>query len=441
MAPDSAQTPSGWETRELGQVLEHVIDFRGRTPKKLGMDWGGGAIPALSANNVKMGGVNLSEPTFYGSDALYKRWMTSGESQHGDVLITMEAPLGNVAQIPDTQRYILSQRVVLLRFDPRTAVNAFAAHQMRSERVQRNLERWSTGTTATGIQRARLVHLPLVIPPLPEQHQITAILDTIDDAIRTTEQIIVKLKQLRQGLLQDLLTCGIDDNGELRDPNSRPEQFKDSPLGRIPRGWDIASLERLTTRIVDGVHHTPTYVEQGVPFLTVQNLTWGSGVSLEPRRHVSERAHAAYWKRADPREGDVLVTKDGTLGVARVVPSGLPEFSIFVSLALLRPASGIIRAELIAEFFDTPSYLRQLGRQSAGTGLKHIHLEHFREFQLVVPPMAEQDRIVAGLRSSTRRLEAEREDLSKLRLLKAGLMEDLLTGRVRVTRLLETAAE
>ncbi len=74
------------------------------------------------------------------------------------------------------------------------------------------------------------------LPPLPEQRRIAEILDTLDEAIRKTEQVIAKLQQMKQGLLHDLLTRGIDDNGELRDPERHPEQFKDSPLGRIPRG-------------------------------------------------------------------------------------------------------------------------------------------------------------------------------------------------------------
>ena len=85
-----------------------------------------------------------------------------------------------------------------------------------------------------------------VLPPLPEQRRIAEILDTLDEAIRKTEQVIAKLQQMKQGLLHDILTRGIDDNGELRDPDRHPEQFKDSPLGRIPRGWEVRPLKDLS---------------------------------------------------------------------------------------------------------------------------------------------------------------------------------------------------
>ena len=100
----------------LGDLLDIRMDYRGRTPKKLGMDWGGGEIPALSANNVQMGTIDFSRECYLGSDNLYRRWMANGHTERGDLLITMEAPLGNIARVPDGRRYILSQRVVLLRF-------------------------------------------------------------------------------------------------------------------------------------------------------------------------------------------------------------------------------------------------------------------------------------------------------------------------------------
>src|SRR3989442_14196722 len=110
--------PKDWEFQPLAAVLGVVMDYRGRTPTKLGMEWGGGEIPALSAKNVCMGRIDLSRETYLSSDALYSRWMTAGDPERGDIIITLEAPLGNVARIPDERKYILSQRVVLLRPKP-----------------------------------------------------------------------------------------------------------------------------------------------------------------------------------------------------------------------------------------------------------------------------------------------------------------------------------
>jgi len=277
-----------------------------------------------------------------------------------------------------------------------------------------------------------LLNTRVRLPPLPEQRRIAEILDTVDEAIRKTEEVIAKLEQMKQGLLHDLLTRGIDENGELRDPERHPEQFKDSPLGGIPREWDTEQLERLTTKIVDGVHKTPVYTDRGIPFITVENLTRGAGISFSPSRFVSRRDHREYWRRAPVAPGDVLVSKDGTLGVARTVPGDAPEFSIFVSVALLKPRTEVISSDFLRLFFESGQFFRQLRHLSAGSGLQHIHLSHFRQFQLPLPSLMEQQRILTRVQVSEQTIAAERQDLEKLQTLKRGLMDDLLTGRVCV---------
>ncbi|MDN5779649.1 MAG: restriction endonuclease subunit S [Humibacillus sp.] len=187
-----------------------------------------------------------------------------------------------------------------------------------------------------------------------------------------------------------------------------------------------------TSKIVDGVHHTPTYVDSGVPFLTVENLTRGPDISLTPCRYVSARAHNEYRKRIEPLAGDVLVSKDGTLGVARIVPTDFPQASVFVSVAVLRPRVSILRADFLRLFFDTKEFRRQLRTLSAGSGLQHIHLEHFRQFSIPDLDVAKQKYIASAIAQFDERLAVERAALEKLKLRQGGLMADVLTGRVRV---------
>ncbi|MCC5629125.1 restriction endonuclease subunit S [Nostoc sphaeroides CHAB 2801] len=200
------------------------MDFRGKTPLKIGMTWRGGDIPALSANNVEMGKINLAKETNYGSEALYKKWMNKGDTKKGDIIITMEAPLGNIAQIPDHRKYILSQRVILLKTKEDLIYNDFLKNFLLSDLFQNRLKSYSSGTTATGIQQSKLLKLPIIVPPIPQQQQIARILDTVDKAIAQTETLIAKYKRIKIGLMQDLLTRGIDENGQLRDP--RTHKFK-----------------------------------------------------------------------------------------------------------------------------------------------------------------------------------------------------------------------
>lgn len=198
--------PKVWDAHIFGDTIEHVIDFRGRTPKKLGMDWGGGDILALSANNVQPGAIDISREAYFGGERLYRKWMTNGDVRRGDVLLTMEAPLGNVAQIPDDARYILSQRVIALRFNTGFALNDFAFWQMQSNEFRQAMVRRSTGSTATGIQRAELVKLLFKAPPVHEQSLIAASLSSVEQRLADERLALAKQVQQKSGLMNDLLT-------------------------------------------------------------------------------------------------------------------------------------------------------------------------------------------------------------------------------------------
>lgn len=195
------------EEVEFEKIIKTYFDYRGRTPKKLGMEWGNGDIPALSANNVQMGEIDLLKPTNYGSPALYKRWMTHGDLKPGYLLFTMEAPLGNVAQIKDDQLYILSQRTIAIDCNSEYCTNDFLYHYLMSEEFQRYVALYSSGTTAKGIQRKQLFKLRLKIPKdIGEQNKIVEQLTAIDEKIQTERDYLIKLHDIKRGLMQDLMT-------------------------------------------------------------------------------------------------------------------------------------------------------------------------------------------------------------------------------------------
>ncbi len=170
------------------------------------MNWGNGNILALSANNVQMGKIDIEKEAYFGSAELYKKWMTQGDCEKGDVLITMEAPLGNVAQIPDDKKYILSQRVLLIK--PNNFINRdYLTNFLRSTYFQKELLKNASGSTAQGIQRQKLNLIQIYFPPmLAEQDEIAKVLSDMDSEISALEQRRDKTKALKQAMMQELLT-------------------------------------------------------------------------------------------------------------------------------------------------------------------------------------------------------------------------------------------
>lgn len=196
----------GWIRIPLLAATKAILDFRGRTPLKLGMQWGGGTIQALSANNVEMGRVNFEKETYLGSEMLYKKWMTQGDCSINDILMTLEAPLGNVALVPDDRKYILSQRVILLKPDTEIIDGRYLSLYLRWRWFQQLLSEESTGTTATGIQRKKLEKLPVLVPSHEQCKKTTEFLFNLIDQMSGLEAEVSKLKLLKKSLMHDLLT-------------------------------------------------------------------------------------------------------------------------------------------------------------------------------------------------------------------------------------------
>lgn len=199
------EIPVSWEVLGFFDFVERIIDFRGRTPKKLGLDWGGGDILALSANNVKMGNIDFTIENYFASNELYEKWMLGSELCKNDILMTMEAPLGNVALVPDNKKYILSQRVVALK-TKEFINNEFMLYMIMSDIIQNQLNMLSTGTTAKGINQKNLAKVKVVIPTLEEQEKIAQILLSVDSEIEEYENKMQQLEELKKGLMQQLLS-------------------------------------------------------------------------------------------------------------------------------------------------------------------------------------------------------------------------------------------
>ncbi len=287
-----SELPSGWAEARFGDLLSALLDFRGRTPKKLGMQWGG-TIPALSSLNVRQGHLDLSRTSHFGSLELYERWMTTGDPEKGDIVLTMEAPLGNVAQIPDGERYILSQRVVLLKTRPGIEAG-FLAHQMRAPEFRKRLLAGATGTTATGISQARLVELRATVAPLAEQKRIAHKLDALIARVNTCrgglDRVPEILRRLRLSILAAATSGGL--TREWREER------------RLDGEWPVVDLESVATDFSYGSGAKSSKVGK-VPVLRMGNIQNGL-LDWQDLVFTSDAAEIAKYKLS---EGDVLFNR------------------------------------------------------------------------------------------------------------------------------------
>jgi type I restriction enzyme S subunit len=192
-----------WNSGPFYDCLNEIVDFRGRTPVKLGMEWGGGNILSLSANNVKNGYIDFQAECNLASEELHEKWMSGIDVRKDDIIFTMEAPLGNATLIPDSQKYILSQRVVLFKTS-KNINNRFLLQLIWSPFFQESLKSLSTGTTAKGINQKSLKKININYPTIEEQEKISDFLLAIDKKIEAISQQINLTEQFKKGLLQKM---------------------------------------------------------------------------------------------------------------------------------------------------------------------------------------------------------------------------------------------
>ena len=282
----------------------------------------------------------------------------------------------------------------------------------------------------------------IAVPPIPvfEQRAVNQILDTFDTTIRQTEAIIEKLKQVRQGLLHDLLTRGIDADGKLRPPRSEaPHLYKESVLGWIPRDWAVDSLSS-NADVAGGV--TLGRVLTGaatleLPYLRVANVQDGY---LDLSDVKTTRILAAELPRYRIEPGDVLMNEGGDFdklgrGVmwAGQIDTCLHQNHVF----RVRCRKSSLDPRYLTAYSSSSfgkAFFVQASKQT--TNLASINSTQLKGFPLRLPALAEQAAIVNGLEALNARIETELAILQKYFVQRAGLMEDLLSGRVRVTPLL-----
>lgn len=246
-------------------------------------------------------------------------------------------------------------------------------------------------------------------------------------------------ERVARGSAQELLTS-LKTLRALAVTQGRAKKFKGDVVdgncesfGDIPKSWCWAQLEGLTTGISDGVHKTPKYVPDGIPFVTVKNLTAGSGISFDSLNYISEDDHEDYIKRTHPENGDILISKDGTIGVVRRVETDI-KFSIFVSVALIKPLTNEL-GRYLTYALSANCVQRQIVPQ--GTALKHLYLNDLRRMMVPLPSPEAQEFICDRLDAisvATQELEGQyTKKLNALGDLRRALLHRAFTGELTAT--------
>ena len=236
---------SEWKEYRLEEVIEEFIDYRGRTPKKVNS-----GIPLITAKIVKSGRINT--PNEFIREEDYESWMTRGIPKKGDVILTTEAPLGEVAQITSNEKIALAQRIITLRSNSSLLDNTFLKYLLQSPIMQWRLSERASGTTVVGIKSSELRKVNVNIPSLEKQKKIVNILSSLDDKIELNNEMNKTLDEMAQSIFKRWFV-------DFEFPNEDGEPYKssggemvESELGMIPKGWEYGLINDTCEKIYSG---------------------------------------------------------------------------------------------------------------------------------------------------------------------------------------------
>ncbi|MEG4811186.1 restriction endonuclease subunit S [Microcoleus sp. F8-D1] len=421
--------PSGWQVYSLSELMNSIKSGLSRA-----ITFDDIGVPVITSANLVDSELDATDLKYWYEKDPQGANIADYILDDGDILlnfINSVSQIGKVCIFRDLGRPAI-YTTNIFRIKPNNKVTTkFFWRLLQSNHVQH----WIQLITKPAINQASFTQpefaaISVVIPESKqEQECVTEILDTMDETIAHTSSLIAKLKQMKAGLLHDLLTRGLDENGELRDATQRPEQFKDSPLGQIPKDWETPTFEEVTVDdapICYGIVQPGSYIESGIPVIAIQNLNTDYRTNI----HKSAQAIESGYARSRVCSNDLLLSVKGTIGRVGIVPSGFIG-NISRDVARIRLKS-LASPQYVRQMLLAPSFQERLEQVVVGTTRPEVSIGILRKLRLPLPPLPEQELIADVFNVHDSRIRIEEAYHNKLKLQKKGLMNDLLIGKVRV---------
>lgn len=363
---------------KLEDALSALIDYRGKTPVKTAS-----GVPLITAKIIKNG--RIERPTEFIAADNYESWMRRGIPKAGDVVLTVEAPLGEVAQL-GSEKIALAQRVVTLRGKPGVLDSTYLCYLLQSKELQDKLKERATGSTVLGIKQSELRKIVVNLPTETQQKKAVSLLKRIDESIDNLNKQNSALEGTAQALFQSWFVnfnpvhakaAGSNVEGFSDAINQLfPSEFIDSPYGQIPKGWSWESLDEHITYL-NGLalqKFPPIEGEATLPVLKIAQLRAG-------RTDPTVLANRKMKPEFIVKDGDIIFSWSGSLEV-KVWTGGEAALNqhLFKVFSEKHPAWFCYQATLrhLASFRDTAA--------SKATTMGHIQRHHLTEAKIAVPP-------------------------------------------------------
>lgn len=415
----SNSVPDGWKKSSIGEITSTNSLFSdGDWVESKDQD------PAGANRLIQLAdigdGVFINKSSRHMNDEQFQRLKCTPLKKNDILIARMPDPLGRACLYPlESGKAATVVDVAILRTENSDHYWLMSAINSSNYRYQIDLN--ASGTTRTRIARGILSEIDILEPPLPEQQKIATILTSVDNVIEKTRAQIDKLKDLKTGMMQELLTKGIGHT-----------EFKDTPVGRIPAAWAVKSISDVCSEIVDCVNKTAPVVDYVTPYRMIRTTNVRDGrIIMEGMRYVTEETFNVWSRRLTLQNGDVIFTREAPVGECGLVKDATNLF-LGQRTMVYRADSKKINNLFLLSSMQSEYFQSQIEDLSGGSTTPHLRVPDCGKILIKVPPMQEQQQISVSIQSVDHAQASKQSKLEQLGSIKKALMQDLLTGKVRV---------
>ena len=428
------------QQRSLTDCLDNVIDYRGKTPKKLGLEWCNVGYRAISANNVKFDGLTKIDSINCLDEAGYKKWMKE-EVRKGDLLLTSEAPAGQVMLWMNDEKIVLSQRLFALRTKP-DVYNKYLKYYLQSNVGQFEINKNTSGSTVFGISAKMFDFIKVNLPDYDSQISIGDILYLIDSKIELNNRINAELEAMAK-TLYDYWFVQFDfpiynQDGTL----SGAEGYKTSggkmvwneELKReIPEGWEVKLLGT-EIEIQRGISYTSKEINgDGIPMISLNSFNLNGTYKPEGIKKYSGK----YTDKNNTKPGDLLIAATDVTRNADIIGRAIlvPDYyngDLVFSMDIAKIISKNIPSSFLMMLFNSNHYHNYIKWYASGTIVLHLNLDGTKRYNIELPPrnlLQKYDALYQPIADRIYKTAIENQKLTELR---DWLLPMLMNGQVKV---------
>ena len=420
--------PQHWIECRIKQIVSTpVTDGPHETPK-----FEDDGVPFLSAESVKDLKLDFARKRGFISRTLHEQYSRKYVPERGDIyMVKSGATTGALAIVETDEEFNIWSPLAAIRCRKDLCFDRFVFYAMQSEFFQRSVElSWSFGTQQN-IGMGVIENLFIARPPVTEQKQIAAFLDyetaKIDALIAMQQQLIALLGEKRQAVISHAVTNGLNPDAPMRDSGVQW-------LGEVPEHWTTSRIGWLCPYLSYGFTNPMPTTDEGPHMLTAADISF-EGVLYDTARRTSQSAFNDLSGKSKPLAGDVLVTKDGSLGRVTAYDGERPV-CISQSVALLRPDTRVVDPKFLALALSGADYQSKMIFDAGGTTIKHIYISILAKMNFWFPGLDEKAKIVTAAAQRTDKMDelidAATEAAELLRERRTALISAAVTGKIDV---------